>query len=249
MKTNKSLIAMSVIALAALAACGDNRNATTSAIDSNRNAMNNTSPNSTPSGMANTAATKIDNAAITAAVNVDLAKDPDLSALKINVDTTQAGAVSLRGTAPTAMAKEKATTIAKAVSGVTSVDNQLTVGEYSAMSSTTTNGTVSSNVSAAANSTGEALKEAGRDIKEATANAAAKTEAKLDDASITVAINAGLAKDADLSAVRINVDTKNGNVTLNGPAPTLAAKNKASDIAKGVNGVKAVNNQLTVNNS
>lgn len=69
---------------------------------------------------------KVADAAITASVNAELAKDSQLSALKINVDTN-AGAVALRGTAPTADARERATRLAKAVKGVTSVDNQLEV--------------------------------------------------------------------------------------------------------------------------
>lgn len=66
-------------------------------------------------------------AGITTQINADLARDPDLSALKINVDTV-AGKVVLKGTAPTDAAKERATSKAQAVSGVTSVDNQLRVG-------------------------------------------------------------------------------------------------------------------------
>ena len=69
---------------------------------------------------------KIDDAVITASVKTELAKDADLSALQINVDTTN-GMVALRGTAPSAAAKEHATTLAAAVKGVGSVDNQLTV--------------------------------------------------------------------------------------------------------------------------
>lgn len=64
--------------------------------------------------------------AIAASVSAGLLKDPDLSALKIDVDTRN-GVVSMYGPAPTAAAKDRATTIAQAVKGVTSVDNQLTV--------------------------------------------------------------------------------------------------------------------------
>ena len=60
---------------------------------------------------------------------------------------------------------------------------------------------------------------------------------KVDDATITAQVSAGLAKDPDLSAVQINVDTQNGAVTLNGPAPNLAAKDRAQTIAKSIKGV------------
>lgn len=65
-------------------------------------------------------------AMITAGVNAELAKDPNLSALRIDVDTRE-GRVMLQGTAPTAAAKERATTLAASVKGVTSVENRLDV--------------------------------------------------------------------------------------------------------------------------
>lgn len=64
--------------------------------------------------------------AITADVNASLARDESLSALSINVDTT-AGRVVLKGDAPDAAARERATQIAKAVDGVASVDNRLQI--------------------------------------------------------------------------------------------------------------------------
>ena len=63
---------------------------------------------------------------ITAQVKAELAKDPALSALRISVDTIQ-GRVALDGTAPSAAARAQATALAKAVDGVSSVDNRLKV--------------------------------------------------------------------------------------------------------------------------
>lgn len=77
---------------------------------------------------ANQAGDKMKDAAITTKVNTELARDNDLSAIKINVDTA-AGHVVLRGTAPNDAARDRATTIAQRVDGVLSVDNQLTVGQ------------------------------------------------------------------------------------------------------------------------
>ena len=65
-------------------------------------------------------------ATITAAVAAELALDKNLSALKIDIETTD-GRVALRGTAPTPEARDRATLLAEAVKGVRSVDNQLTV--------------------------------------------------------------------------------------------------------------------------
>jgi len=63
---------------------------------------------------------------ITAKVNAELAKDPALSALSINVDTT-AGRVALIGKAPNEAARKRATGLAAGVEGVVSVDNRLQV--------------------------------------------------------------------------------------------------------------------------
>jgi len=90
------------------------------------------------------------------------------------------------------------------------------------------------------------MKQGATDAKEAVKDAASTVATKVDDATITAAVSAGLAKDADLSAIKINVDTKGGMVTLNGPAPTAAAKARAEEIAKGVQGVSSVDNKLEV---
>ncbi|RMA61977.1 BON domain-containing protein [Acidovorax sp. 100] len=93
----------------------------------------------------------------------------------------------------------------------------------------------------------EAKMEQGAANAEATAKQAANSaKGVIDDATITAQVSAGLAKDPDLSAVKINVDTVNGKVTLNGPAPSTVARERAETIAKGVSGVTSVNNQLIV---
>ena len=74
------------------------------------------------------AGSKVADAVITTTVNAELVKDPALSALKIDVDTS-AGRVALKGSAPSAAAKDRATQLASAVKGVVSVDNQLRVGQ------------------------------------------------------------------------------------------------------------------------
>ena len=74
----------------------------------------------------NSAMALVDDASITAQVSAGLAKDPALSAIRIDVDT-HAGAVRLSGPAPTEMARERATAIAQGVKGVVSVVNELRV--------------------------------------------------------------------------------------------------------------------------
>lgn len=77
----------------------------------------------------------------------------------------------------------------------------------------------------------------------------AKTESaaqSIDDAAITTALKGKYVLDDELKAHDINVDTNNGVVTLTGAAPSQAAIDRATTIAKTVDGVKDVQNQLTV---
>ena len=66
-------------------------------------------------------------AALGEAVKSQLARDPQLGAAPIQVEVVTGGQVALKGTAPTASARERAEQLAWTVKGVTKVDNQLTV--------------------------------------------------------------------------------------------------------------------------
>lgn len=81
---------------------------------------------------------------------------------------------------------------------------------------------------------------------DAVEKAADKAAVATTDALITTAVNAELAKDSQLSALKINVDTKDGRVTLNGTAPSTAARDRATTLSTGVKGVKSVDNKLEV---
>jgi hyperosmotically inducible periplasmic protein len=90
-------------------------------------------------------------------------------------------------------------------------------------------------------------------MNNATSNAAADVRVKsaeaskdLDDAAITASIKTDILKDPDLSVLKIDVDTKDGVVTLNGMADTDAGKARVVVVASNVKGVKEVRNFLTV---
>ena len=68
----------------------------------------------------------LQDAAITARVNAALMSDSQLSGLRIEVHT-QNGTVTLRGSAPDALVIARATELASAVEGVTSVVNEIKV--------------------------------------------------------------------------------------------------------------------------
>lgn len=93
---------------------------------------------------------------------------------------------------------------------------------------------------------GAALKNATQKAESSGQEAVGKAGDKLDDMSITAAVSSSLGKDPDLSALKINVDTKNGAVTLNGTAPSQAAVEKASAITRAIKGVSSVDNKLQV---
>ena len=93
---------------------------------------------------------------------------------------------------------------------------------------------------------GDAIKEETQKAEAAGKATAASVSTTVDDIAITASVSSEFAKDADLSAIKINVDTKNGAVTLIGPAPTAAARDKATTIAKAVKGVTSVDNKLIV---
>jgi len=89
-------------------------------------------------------------------------------------------------------------------------------------------------------------REAGQDAKVAATNAGDKVVSAVNDAAITTSINAELAKDSKLSAIKIDVDTAQGRVALRGSAPDAEAKDRATRIAAGVKGVTSVDNLLTI---
>lgn len=69
---------------------------------------------------------------------------------------------------------------------------------------------------------------------------------KVDDAQIVVKIKSEFAADKDISAMAIDVDSKDGVVTLTGSVPNSQAKVRADQIAKSMKEVRSVNNQLEV---
>ena len=70
------------------------------------------------------------------------------------------------------------------------------------------------------------------------------------DWAITTKVKAAILADGSLSAKAkmVTVNTTNGVVTLSGGVPTKEDKDRIEQIAKGIQGVTKVNNQLTVTN-
>ena len=78
------------------------------------------------------------------------------------------------------------------------------------------------------------------------ANAADKAGAKIDDAAITTKVKAALMAEPGLRSLEINVDTRDNVVTLNGTVDSQEKKQRAMQLAQGVEGVKSVSDNLVV---
>ena len=81
---------------------------------------------------------------------------------------------------------------------------------------------------------------------DAESQPAARAADARDDTLIAAKVTTGLAADRSTSAMRIQVDSNAGVVTLRGPAPSAAARARAEEIARNVQGVTSVRNQLDV---
>lgn len=70
--------------------------------------------------------------------------------------------------------------------------------------------------------------------------------AYIDDTTITTQVKARFIDSPDVAASAISVETLNGTVMLSGFAKTPTERANAEKIARGVNGVKAVKNEIAV---
>ena len=85
------------------------------------------------------------------------------------------------------------------------------------------------------------------DTSAAAADAANSVGAEIDDGVITTKVKSALLADDTVKGLDINVDTAQGVVRLSGAVDSQAQVDMATQIAKGVEGVKDVQNELTVN--
>ena len=70
--------------------------------------------------------------------------------------------------------------------------------------------------------------------------------AYVDDTVITTQIKSRMAENKDVAATSISVETLNGTVMLSGFAKNALEKATAEKIARDVNGVKAVKNEIAI---
>lgn len=70
--------------------------------------------------------------------------------------------------------------------------------------------------------------------------------AYIDDSAITASVKTRMLEDATVAGTSITVETLNGTVMLSGFAKSELEKRTAESIARKVDGVKAVKNEITV---
>ena len=68
----------------------------------------------------------------------------------------------------------------------------------------------------------------------------------IDDSTLTAKVKTALIASPDTKAHQINVETKEGVVSLSGFVDNAAAKSAATNVARSVTGVKDVKNELSV---
>jgi osmotically-inducible protein OsmY len=78
------------------------------------------------------------------------------------------------------------------------------------------------------------------------AGAGTKTGEYVDDSAITTKVKADMAADKEVSSLKVHVVTDHGVVILSGVVDSETARRRAGHIARSVAGVRAVENDLTV---
>lgn len=151
-----------------------------------------------------------------------ISDDKTLSADAIKVSVT-AGVVSLTGMVGKDADRARAEKLAR-IPGVSRVENKLKSREKAT----------------------DAVADASKKGAKATKNAVSKTGEIITDEWIVTRIRTNVANDAALEGSDIKVDVKNNVVTLNGTVPTEAGRTKALAVAKDVEGVSRVINNLKV---
>ena len=90
-------------------------------------------------------------------------------------------------------------------------------------------------------------KEAGAEAKQALRGVGETTEQVLEDAAVTAKVKAALHAEKNVKSRDIDVETFQGKVVVKGVVPDRAQAELAVKVATSVEGVKAVENRLTVN--
>ena len=188
---------------------------------------------------------------LSAEIATKIANDKTLAADAVKV-TVKNGVVTLSGMVGKDADKVTAAELAR-VPGVTRVENNLRSREKATDKVEGTAGTVVDKTKAGAEKTKdvtmtgvEKTVDASKKVAGKTKDVFSKSGEKITDGWITSRIKTKFMADDTLQASAINVDTRDHVVTLKGAVPTEAARIKAMDLAKEVEGVDRVVDALKV---
>ena len=161
-------------------------------------------PTAAPATASTTVGTVIDDTVVTASVKSALLGDPEIKSFDFRVETRK-GEVMLSGFVDNQAQLDRANVLAKAVSGVTSIQNNVTL-----KGGATTVGN------------------------------------KVDDGIVTTKVTAALIGDEKVKSTDITVVTRKGEVQLSGFVNSQSQIDRAVLVAKGVEGVSSVNNEMSI---
>lgn len=183
-------------------------------------------------GLVMTVACAQTDAGITTNVKTKLAADDTVKAYQVNVDTRN-GVVTLSGEVENTAAKEQAIRIARDTDGVRDVIDQIRVGEAAATAGRDFD--IDDRARQEGREAAERAREIGRDVTRAAG-----------DAGITAAVKSKFLADDTVKGLRIDVDTSNGVVTLNGTVSSRAEADRAMMLARNTEGVTQVIDNMKV---
>ncbi|MGE0126524.1 MAG: BON domain-containing protein [Blastocatellales bacterium] len=167
---------------------------------------------------------RVDDAILTAKVKTQMTADGRVSPTRVNVDTLNSD-VTLKGEVPTQQEKDAAEQAARSVEGVRSVSNQIVVNPA---------------VAGAGLPTGEEMK---RQAEKAIGGVGQEVKKEASEALLLGAITARLAA-AGYSNVKVGIEQ--GVATLRGEVASEKDRIAVEAIVEKIEGVKQINNQLTV---
>ena len=181
-----------------------------------------------------TAACGQTDAGITTSVKARMAADDTVKAYQLDVDT-RSGVVTLSGDVDSAVAKARAVEIARSTEGVSDVIDQLRVDETAP-----TGGFLDDDPDRPDDNDLTIDDDARREGREA----ADRAGAAVTDAAVTSAVKAKFLADGTVRGLQIDVDTRDGVVTLNGTVASRAEADRAMMLARNTEGVKNVMDNL-----
>lgn len=151
-----------------------------------------------------TVGTEIDDSVLTARIKAALLADPDIKSFDFKIETRK-GEVQLSGFVDSQAQVERATSVARWVPGVKSVQNNVSMK-----------------------------------------GAATTVGNEVDDGVLTTKVKTALLADANISSFDIAVATRKGEVQLSGFVDSLSQVERAMEVARGIEGVRSVSNEMSV---